>query len=98
MMFNEAENCYHLYTEVLERNLGPECGTVSNSYFMLGNYYFRRGRINKAHACFLQSCKIRENLKNQNFESVTHCRINSSLCLIEMSKVQESIDQLKSIE
>ena len=69
--------------ELLEKNLGDECATVSNGYFTLGNYYFRRGKLKKAEMCFDHSGSIRSKLKNKCEDAVAHCKINQALCMFE---------------
>lgn len=97
-MFNQAEECFHKYMQLLENNLGGECATVSNGYFTLGNYYFRRGKIKKASMCYNQSKEIRSGLAQKCEESISHCKINMALCLFEQNKIQECQNLLKEIE
>jgi tetratricopeptide (TPR) repeat protein len=97
-MFKQSEECYHKYMELLENNLGGECATLSNGYFTLGNYYFRRGKIKKAGMCFDHSSEIRSNLDNKCEDAVSHCKVNKALCLFELNQVEESLALLKEVE
>lgn len=97
-MFTQAEECYHKYMELLENNLGESCATVSNGYFTLGNYYFRRGKIKKATMCYDHSCEIRSGLENQCKDAISHCKINKCLCLFEQNKIEDSLKLLTEIE
>lgn len=96
-MFNQAEDCYIQYIELVENNLGFESASASNSYFTLANYYFKRGKINKAKMCFEKSLEIRKKLVEDHHIAIVDCETNISVCMLELKDYDEALAYLKNL-
>lgn len=96
-MFNQAEDCYLNYIELVENNLGYDSAATSNSYFTLGNYYFKRGKIHKSKMCFEKSLEIREKLVGKYHVAIVNCETNISVCMIELKKYDEAYSFLENL-
>lgn len=97
-MFDEAETCFLKYIELLENNFGLEHQVVSNAYFTLGTFYFKRGLLQKPLMCFQKARDIRVKRLGEEHASVIDCDLNSLIVLSEMKKSDNAILLFKKVE
>ena len=88
--FEETEECYLRYLELLENNYGEISQTVSNAYLALGTFYFKRGLEEKPLMCFRKSKEIRLKFVAETHQAVIDCQLNELAVLVHFKILDEA--------
>jgi hypothetical protein len=79
--FNDAEECYAIYTSFIERVYGQNSLMAGQTYFWLGHFYTENEIVEKAKLCFLKTAAIFEAYFGTHDSRVADCHFNLALVL-----------------
>lgn len=96
--FQEAEDCYMKYIELLENNYGDNSQIVSNAYFALAIFYFKRGLKEKPLMCFRKSKEIRLEIVGENHQAVIDAELNEFIVLVHHRLTDEAFTLFSKLE
>lgn len=96
--FEDAENCYQKYVELVENNYGQMSQVASNAYYSLGSYYFKRGLHQKPLMCFERAKEIRIKILGDDHPSVVDCFIGILATLVHSNQIDSALQVFKEAE